>query len=342
MKVFLIKLVAFMALCIGVISILNFLLVDDIHSYTRIMMSEMYAQENIDIVFIGSSRVYWTFDTETADEILDMNTFNAGSSSQMLDGSYYLLKEIIKTNAPQTVLLEVSLSDADYSSEREVATHLIADYMRWSKDRFEYFNEAMDGKGILSYVFPIYSSHSRISLDIPTFLTILKQKLTDGYDYGNYRYVTYKNAEYRGKGFVYSFSEYQDGGEVKVYKENEIVGDMSRDYLDRIVSLCRENAIELILFTAPYAPPYFERIVNYDLYDSYFQKYAEQNGLIYMDFNYLNNDTFKSTDFFKDSRHINGIGAEEFTRIFCTIYSAIKANPDLYDTLFLLPDASVE
>lgn len=41
-----------------------------------------------------------------ANNLLDETTFNAGSSSQLLDQSYYLLREICKTNQVKTVYLD--------------------------------------------------------------------------------------------------------------------------------------------------------------------------------------------------------------------------------------------
>ena len=97
MKKFIEKMIVFIVLLFIILKGINFIMFDDIHSYTRLMFEEMYEYNgNIDIVFLGSSHVYRSYDTKVTDEIFKENTFNAGSSSQLLDGSYYVLKEIIK------------------------------------------------------------------------------------------------------------------------------------------------------------------------------------------------------------------------------------------------------
>lgn len=74
--------------------ILTYILIDDTDSYTRLTLHELYNQEeNIDILFLGTSHCYRLLDTSIADEIFDANTFNCGSSGQELDGSYALLIE---------------------------------------------------------------------------------------------------------------------------------------------------------------------------------------------------------------------------------------------------------
>ena len=46
-------------------------------------MNEMYdSKENIDIVFIGSSHVYRSYDPKLANRILGLRTYNVGSSGQ--------------------------------------------------------------------------------------------------------------------------------------------------------------------------------------------------------------------------------------------------------------------
>ena len=72
---------------------LRYILTDDVKSYTRVMMHELYEQNEIDTLFIGSSHCYRSINTEIADELLQSNTFNAGTSSQTLLDTWYLLQE---------------------------------------------------------------------------------------------------------------------------------------------------------------------------------------------------------------------------------------------------------
>ena len=57
----------------------RYILVDDTSSYTRITFHEMYEQDNIDILFVGSSHCYRTFIPEILDKKLGVNTFNVGT-----------------------------------------------------------------------------------------------------------------------------------------------------------------------------------------------------------------------------------------------------------------------
>ena len=84
----------FAALTLAVLAAANFLLVVDVHSYSRAMLQELYADAGkIDTLFLGSAHCYRSVDPNAVDAALGTYSFNAGSSQQLPDGSYYMLRE---------------------------------------------------------------------------------------------------------------------------------------------------------------------------------------------------------------------------------------------------------
>lgn len=125
--------------------ILTYLTIDDSQSYTRIMMKEMYEQQNIDILFLGSSHCYLSLDPKIADEIFGANTFNAGSSSQALDGSYAMLQEVGAHHELKEVYLEVyyDIFGKPISDRTQLTdTYILSDYMRPSFRKIRYLLQA--------------------------------------------------------------------------------------------------------------------------------------------------------------------------------------------------------
>ena len=89
----------FSVLTLAVLAAANFLLVDDVHSYSRAMLQELYAEAGkIDTLFLGSSHCYRSVDPDAVDAALGTYSFNAGSSQQLPDGSYYMLREAAAQN----------------------------------------------------------------------------------------------------------------------------------------------------------------------------------------------------------------------------------------------------
>ena len=69
--------VLFAAITAALCLLLNFLLVDDLHAYSRVTLGEYYAQADaVDTVFVGSSHSYRSFDPDTIDPILGSHSFN--------------------------------------------------------------------------------------------------------------------------------------------------------------------------------------------------------------------------------------------------------------------------
>ena len=100
---------------------LRWLLTDDTASYTRLMMHEFYRQDNIDILFVGSSHCYVSLDPRITDEIFEANTFNAGSALQAQDASFALIREAVERYNVRQVYMEMYylMMDNDEYRERE-------------------------------------------------------------------------------------------------------------------------------------------------------------------------------------------------------------------------------
>ena len=135
----------FVLLTAALLAAADFLLVDDVHSYSRVMLQELYADAgNIDTLFLGSSHCYRSVDPAQVDAALGTHSFNAGSSQQLPDGSYYMLKEAAAQNPLKTVYLETFYTGYNQQKSRNVplACYLITDYMRASSPyRYQYLWE---------------------------------------------------------------------------------------------------------------------------------------------------------------------------------------------------------
>ena len=136
---------AFLLLTVLVLTAARFLLVDDVHSYSRVMLQELYGQAGqIDTLFLGSSHCYRSVDPAMVDEALGTHSFNAGSSQQLPDGSYYMLREAAEQNPLKTVYLEMFYTGYNQSASRDVslACYLLTDFMRWNSPwRYRYLWE---------------------------------------------------------------------------------------------------------------------------------------------------------------------------------------------------------
>lgn len=325
----------FLLLTVALLGAADFLLVDDVHSYTRVMLQELYAQAGqIDTLFLGSSHCYRSVDPAAVDEALGTHSFNAGSSQQLPDGSYYMLREAADQDPLKTVYLEMFYTGYNQSASRDVplACYLLTDYMRWdSPYRYQYLWEMGGLAAFADLVFP-----ARHSVASPgQMLQLWRAKLTDGYDLGNYAYVTYpeEGEAYRGNGFVYTEGVAKDGfATLRDVDPAAPLSEFGWYNLRRITEFCRERGIRLVLFTAPLPSAYVANTANYQSYVDAVGEFAARNGLDYWDFSlYCGDEELKhiGAGEFSDAHHLNGAGAELFTAALCDVIARDAAGEDV-------------
>jgi hypothetical protein len=82
-------------------------------------------------------------------------------------------------------------------------------------------------------------------------------------------------------------------------------------FLDKIVELCKEEEINLILVTAPVSNLQFYKLRNYDDFHKTIAAYAALHGLPYLDFNKINAErNLFGDEHFMDARHLNYQGVK--------------------------------
>lgn len=345
----------FVLLTAALLAAADFLLVDDVHSYSRVMLQELYADAgNIDTLFLGSSHCYRSVDPAAVDAALGTHSFNAGSSQQLPDGSYYMLREAAAENDLKTVYLEMFYTGYNESRSANVpmACYLLTDHMSAaSPNRYEYLWEMGGLAGFADLLLP-----ARHGIASPRAMPALwRAKLTDGYDPGSYAYVSYPDSgeAYRGRGFVYTQGVPKDGfGTLLNLDADAPLSEFGWEYLNKIADFCEENGIRLVLFTAPLPSGYLYNTDNYQSYVDALNTFcAARDGLVYWDFSLWRDwDTLHLTvGDYSDAHHLNGAGADKFTAVLCDTIRRDAAGENVadlfYDTvedkLTLTPDESI-
>lgn len=335
-------LLAFIAVTAALLAACDFLLTDDIHAYSRVMLQELYAQAGgIDTLFLGSSHCYRSVDPALVDEKLGVHSFNAGTSQQLPDGSYYLLREAAAENALDTVYLEMFYTGYNNvkSSDVPLACYLITDYMDpASPGRYRYLWEM---GGLAAFADLLLPARHTIA-DPGELPELWRAKLTDGYEPGNYAYVTYpdEGEAYRGNGFVYTWGTPGYGFHTVMDLDADApLSSFGWEYLGRIADFCSGQGIRLVLFTAPLPGAYAADTQNYQAYVNALRAFAARSGSEYWDFTlYRDNQTLDmQVEDYADAHHLNGQGAEKFTAVLCDTAARRAAGEDVtllfFDTL---------
>ncbi|MCD8238774.1 MAG: hypothetical protein LUC92_05505 [Clostridiales bacterium] len=324
----------------GGLKVFRYLVTDDTDSYTRIMMNQLYEpEENIDVLFVGSSHVYRSLVPEIADGIFGKFTFNAGTSSQFMDGSYAVIQAALKNNDISHVFLEMYYGVAtgeEYKDRKQLtSTYIISDYIRNPLDRAAYLLNA-SSKEHFSNSFIVARRNWEALLDFGEISEITEEKDSDAYK--NYEYIKKEgSAEYYvDRGFVANDGAIDKNKLLFSEAYGEIdLSLISEDYLNSlkdIAELCEKNDVELTLFIAPMPEITIAGKGNYDEYSGYINELSKSLNVEFYDFNYCKPNYFDAGcyDFFKDGDHLNTAGAERFTEVFSLFFTGQIFSDELF------------
>ncbi|MBD5551422.1 MAG: SGNH/GDSL hydrolase family protein [Lachnospiraceae bacterium] len=259
------------------------------------LIAEYYEEEkDHDVVFIGDCEVYENFSPKVLWEDYGINSYIRGSAQQLIWQSYYLLEDTLRYEKPDVVIFNVLAMQYD-KPQREAYNRMTLEGMKWSPSKVRSIRASMTGnENFLDYVFPVLRYHSRWSeVGEEDFQYMFrKEKVSHN---GYYMRVDVKPAENVPEGNI--LADYR-------------FGENAYAYLDKMTELCKENDIQLILVKAPSLYPYW-----YDEWEEQMEDYAEKNGLLYINFLELTEETGLdfSQDTYDGGLHLNLSGAEKIT-----------------------------
>ena len=262
------------------------------------LVGEYYKEEkNHDVLFVGDCEVYETFLPKVLLEEYGIKSYIRGSANQLIWQSYYLLEEMLKYEKPKAVVFNV-LAMKYGEPQKESYNRMTLDGMKWSASKVKAIKASMlPEEKFITYVFPLLRFHSRWSE--------LKE---EDFKYIFNKPIVSQSGYLVNKG-IQPVDKVPTGKPLADYALPEI----SYKYLDKMVKLCKENDVELILMKAPVLYPYW-----YKEWDEQIKNYAKKNGLSYI--NYLDLIDEIGIDYSKDTYdgglHLNVYGAEKVSRYF--------------------------
>jgi len=287
-----------------------------INAFTKQRMEEFYEQpqNSIDTVFIGSSHSYCAFDPQLIDGYLNTSSWQLGTPSQHPDTSYYLLREVFNYQSPKIVVMELYWDVLDDEFESKQADSL-----------FEVLKNDQLKEDYIANVFP---TGDKVKHSLPAIryqqdyfayeASNMEKKIEEKYG------VEKKDAEkpngveyYQGRGYVYCDitmpqSEYDKTNQFKYIDGKDWdFNSTQKKYVEKIIDLCKDNEAQLIFVTAPVANVSMDFIQNYSKVNQKVSKFAEENGVAYIDYNIVNaEENLLTNENFRDDAHLNHSGVK--------------------------------
>lgn len=283
-----------------------------VNAFTKQRFDDFYAlDEDIDMVFVGSSHSYCTFDPAN----FEGKSFQMGTPLQHPDTSYYELLEIYDYQNPETVVVEVYWDMLDDDFELKQATSLF-EVMR-NEERIEDYIENVFPDGdkvkyendVIRFQQDYFAyAASRLESRLQNRFGVTKetvQSTGEGEEY------------YLADGYVYCDiiipeSEFNITNQFRnLDGKNWEFSSVQKKWLEKIVALCNEKGSNLIFVTAPVANVSMDYIENYDEIHNKVAEFAKEMGVPYIDYNIVNrNEALLTNDNFRDDAHLNDSGVK--------------------------------
>lgn len=268
---------------------------------TTTQMKSFYELErnSIEVLGIGSSSMLMGFSPLTLWEEEGISSQSICSNVQSPQVAYAVLEEALKTQTPKVLLLGPMFLFEEYDmEENEVWVRSVADNMKWSKTKMDLVQEAIQGdenQSFSSYLFPLLRYHSRWE------------------ELGQEDYVPHHwlYDHMRGQLGAYNIAEVPSlSGRIQQDAEPLAYNEESKEYYDKILQLCRDKGIAVILITFPREDWDSQRHAG-------MAQYAKEQGVTYLDYNtdeLLDGTGLDCSADFDDENHLNANGAIKVSR----------------------------
>lgn len=232
----LIKIGIIIILCIVILSALNSVFKITWRPKDNLYYFYQLEKESLDVIHIGSSHVYHSINPIAMYETSGIASYNLAAGSQSIWYSYYYIKEALKTQKPKVIVLDVYTLQVEDDSQFVDSAQLNLLAGKMSVDKLE--------------ALEISDVDDKINL----FL---------GFPKNHIRYRELDVEEYNDK-ICLSLMGYAYSGEIKVWnnkeelnnvlgiKEQRQITDKSELYLRKIIELCQDKNIDIVLVNSPW------------------------------------------------------------------------------------------
>lgn len=329
---------------LGIVHALNYIYADD-SEWERILWHNFYEDKGrIDNLYLGTSHVYSDINPMILDELNGEYNFNLSTSAQLMNGTFYLLKEADRDNELKHVYVELyyygNVKNAFGSDSVITEPHrnwANTDYMKMSVNKLEYMLAIAGPEKYSDIILPF--SRYRVNLNDSRKIrqTVDNKRQQDYLTYMRHYEFDDGNGyeEYQRKGYI-NYTRVDLADETPFLQdrvlEYEPMGEEAEKYLYKVMDYCQTKNIPLTLFVSPIKDLQLISTENYDYYIDQVSGIAEEYQVPFYDFNLAKEEylSINCKEYYKDGGHLNCLGAEIFTSFFYQVVSGDESENQKY------------
>lgn len=301
-------------------------------------------KNTLDTVFVGDSLSYEDLDPAQFDETCGTNSYNMGTNAQCYADSVQALETAIRDHSIKHCIFVFDYDFLNTGDER-------ASRPQSAFARAQAAGQPLGDKVAISCRYLLDKYYITLPDSVNYFMPWISNRVSGSWDAISANMAQKKTGELpvarddnnvrTKKGFKGYLSTLNRNAAARVSKSSwskSQVSDYSLDQLDKLVTLCKDNNIDLTVYTPPITPTqvlsqgdgYFNRV-------QYMKDFFNERGVSYFDLNLAKPDLYtRQEDHYKDWIHANKTGAKAITASVARLWQMQQAGQDV-DDLFYTP-----
>ena len=297
----LIKIVVFVAIFVLIVTGLNAIF-EPSTPYAWQVLPFIYQHHDIDTVFVGSSVVFDSNIPLAVNETSGLNVCNLSTPLQTMMASYYLLQDALSANDIKHVVLNLDITRFQINDSKTIDMIQSIEFMRLSLNKLSFL---ANGFSVDDYPAALLRCYRRRF----AFKGLLGLEVNSSEAASIPKSYVDEIIPYLGRGYSYLDKQQKQDEIVLLFArafDTEKIRPENTQYLQKIIDLCKERQIDLILMSSPRLAANIFATGNYSDFHTYIQALADQNHLPYWDFVYIKPEYLTVSDtMFIDDRHAN-------------------------------------
>lgn len=244
-------------------------------------------QQDFDVLFLGTSHVLNAVYPMELWRDYGIVSYNMANHSENICTNYWQLRNALRYTTPKVVVVDLYAVDGD-SKVNEQYLHNFTDEMPFSMLKVQMVWDLLEPEKRVEYLFNLSLYHSR--------------------------WEELGREDLRPETGLEKGAELRDEVTVNVpptlipQEEYDPAERLNKQYLQKIIDLCREEKINIILMYVPYTMPEGDQQVA-----NWGYAIAEKNGIPYLNFVYEDLNINYATDCADEAHHLNASGAKKVT-----------------------------
>lgn len=258
---------------------------------TRVIYDE--PKHSVDVLFMGSSHMLNAVSPMDLWAEHGIASLNYAQNGQVLPVTYYALQEALRYQSPKLVVLDIYKVVQDSLIDSKASLHFTLDNMTFGLPKLRAIFDLLPAEDRAEYLVDLLAYHSRWS------------ELTEE----DFRP---KNTFEKGAEALFSVDD-RSGFEVLPVTETAPPVAVALEYLEKIINLCREEGIDLLLIATPFTTPEEDDLSRQQVVNA-MAEYAAEQDLPFLNFMHeVEAMDFSFATDMADMYHVNLAGMKKVT-----------------------------